>query len=406
MQIYLPRHPPARLLFLPVGRIFLQKKLRPRQTEFIDALLHIPYHESIVSALFLTGNTGQDIFLHKIAVLVLINQDLMEMAAVFQSSFSRRTFSLFILLHQDRQCKMFNVIEIQNVLIPLLRLKNLLEGKCQIHQCTDRPLTDCHLFHNLFFALEKVLFLQIPQLFLHRRADSFHHLTLACRNRFILLRREPAKSDRLKSHIENLENASRFVRFRISAFLQDPLRHLFFLFQQFPVHIRSIRFFAHTDRLRKLFHTTFQKQPRLPQQLPYPRDFLEPDCLPVFLRMLPGFRKRLCGHHLGYAVILLSFLQPLLRKRRTHGKVIEFQHHLLHRRIPAAGTEIFHTMQKSFFLSSISGLQRLFQCLLSYQLSLALLGNPKAGIQADRMELVAQHKQTEAVNGCDPGIMQ
>ena len=42
MQIYLPRcRSVFRCLLLPVGRILLQKKFRPRQTEFIDTLLLI-----------------------------------------------------------------------------------------------------------------------------------------------------------------------------------------------------------------------------------------------------------------------------------------------------------------------------------------------------------------------------
>ena len=45
------------LLFF-IGLIFLHKKLRSRQTEFIDALLHITYHETVVTTLFFPGDSA------------------------------------------------------------------------------------------------------------------------------------------------------------------------------------------------------------------------------------------------------------------------------------------------------------------------------------------------------------
>ena len=90
--------------FLPILPVLFHKDFRPCQTEFIDALLHIPYHKPVKLSLFFPGNTFQQHLLHQIAVLVFIDQDLFKIIPVIQRrtarfiSFPLPALSLFIRL--------------------------------------------------------------------------------------------------------------------------------------------------------------------------------------------------------------------------------------------------------------------------------------------------------------------
>ena len=63
-----------------VGFVFLQKQLRPCQTEAVDALLHIPHHKYIGMAMTFPGNGLNQHLLNAVAVLVLVYQNLLVLA--------------------------------------------------------------------------------------------------------------------------------------------------------------------------------------------------------------------------------------------------------------------------------------------------------------------------------------
>ena len=46
----------AQISCLLIGVVFFQKQFRSRQTEFVDALLHIAYHEAVVMSLSFPGD--------------------------------------------------------------------------------------------------------------------------------------------------------------------------------------------------------------------------------------------------------------------------------------------------------------------------------------------------------------
>ncbi len=304
-------------LFLSgIGLIFLQKQFRPRQTELVYALFHVSHHKPVVSALFLAGDAGQNVLLYQIAVLIFIDQYLMEITTVFQRRLRRHTSAVLFSLNQNGQCKMLYVIEIQNVLIPFLRIKSPLECQRQIHQPVHRRAADLHLLQDLFFRPEKVLLLQIAKLLLHLCAQILRQFTLDYRNRVVLLRGQPVKVQRAKSSVEcvipfHAIHLLRAGSLCLTTQSQQSLRHLPLALQQFSVHVRSVRFLAQTDCLRQLRHAARKKKLYLPQHLRRPGKRLE--CRACLFRLPPESKP----------VILLPLFQPLLWKRSAHGKVIE-----------------------------------------------------------------------------------
>ena len=87
-------------LRLRVLLVFFQKQLRPRQTELINTLLHIADHKPVVSALALAGDGGQKILLHQIAVLILVDHDLVEKGTVLKRRLRRSGLSILRPSHQ------------------------------------------------------------------------------------------------------------------------------------------------------------------------------------------------------------------------------------------------------------------------------------------------------------------
>ena len=325
----------------------------------------------------------------------------MEMAAVLQRRLRWHTVILRIPLYQNRQCEMFNIIKIQNIFIPLLRIECFLKRNRQVNKRLHCRPTDLHLLHNLFFCLEKKSLLQIPDLLLHIRADIFDHLPLYVGNRPILPGREPVKFHRRKSRIEIIISA--ITVFPASA--EEIFHHLPLTLQNFPIHIRTVRLFTYMDGILQFFSASFQNQPCLPHEITDPRDLVKVDTARPFFytTIVYSTTSDILIHH---TVVLLSLPKPLLRERCTHGKIIELQHDLFHRRVPAARAEILHAVQKFLFARRISGLQHLFQRLLPDQPGLPLLGNPESRVQPNRMELIAQHKKTETVYRGNSRIVQ
>ena len=95
-EILMEINPHGMISRLSVSLMLFQKQLRPCQPEFINTLLHIPHHKTIVPALRFPADAGEQILLHQIAVLILVNQDLMKTAPVVKRRLRRHITALFL----------------------------------------------------------------------------------------------------------------------------------------------------------------------------------------------------------------------------------------------------------------------------------------------------------------------
>ena len=121
-------------VLFPVGLILFQKQLWFRETELIDALLHITHHKHIRRPEPLPGNTADQRLLDLVAVLVFVHKDLL----VDLREFIRHQSRLMIQAAsgEDFQRKMFQIIKVHQVflLLRLLEFRRKLLRKFQKHQ--------------------------------------------------------------------------------------------------------------------------------------------------------------------------------------------------------------------------------------------------------------------------------
>ena len=120
------------------------------------------------------------------------------------------------------------------------------------------------------------------------------------------------------------------------------------------------------------------------------------------LTLHTGFSSRPCRQ----PVIVFPLCKPLLREWHTHGKIVELPHLLFHGLIPAAHTEIFHTVQEGRIFFSVGVLNHACQHIRAQKPDLPLLRNAKAGIKPDGVKLVSQNKKAETVYGGDLRIVK
>ena len=121
-------------VLFPVGLILFQKQLWFRETELIDALLHIPHHKHIRRPEPLPGNTADQRLLDLVAVLILIHKNLLIDSRKLVRHCPRSVVQAAAC--ENFQCKMFQVIKVHQVLL-LLRLlesRGKLLRKLQKHQ--------------------------------------------------------------------------------------------------------------------------------------------------------------------------------------------------------------------------------------------------------------------------------
>ena len=108
------------------------KDLGSCKTEFIDGLLYVADHKAVVDLFILGGDDPQKEFLHFIAVLVFIDQDLVKILPVSHSSPARLIVSVIVLFRQDLQRQMLQIREVYDILLLLDRLEILPEAACQV----------------------------------------------------------------------------------------------------------------------------------------------------------------------------------------------------------------------------------------------------------------------------------
>ncbi len=113
-----------------------QKELRTRQTEAVDALLHIAHLEHIRAAEALCGQGLHQRLLHIVRILVLVHQDLPQAMGIVIRNGRGPPF-LPLAGIQDLQCKVLEIRKIQHAPPGLFRLKARHKVPGQVHQHMD-----------------------------------------------------------------------------------------------------------------------------------------------------------------------------------------------------------------------------------------------------------------------------
>ena len=122
-------------LFQRIGIVFFHEKFRSCETEPVNTLLYIPDHENIIFPTLLSGNGAKQCLLHFVAVLILVDHDLLKgIPELFRSLFRL----LRLLIHKDLQCKMFHIMEIHQIFPAFCGCKLICKLLCEDGQ---PPLT-------------------------------------------------------------------------------------------------------------------------------------------------------------------------------------------------------------------------------------------------------------------------
>ena len=163
----------------PVGVKFFHKNFRPGQTEFIDALFDVAHHKAVVASFILRGYGTQQQFLDIVAVLILIDQDLGKVPAVFHGSRPGRTGSVFMEIQQDLQGVMLQIREVQQVLFPLGLAVAFRVGQGQIDQLPQGTVRRPHGMEDQIRGAFRVLSADGSDFCLYGRASVFDPVLLA-----------------------------------------------------------------------------------------------------------------------------------------------------------------------------------------------------------------------------------
>ena len=111
--------------------VLFQKQLRSSKTEFVNALLHISYHKNIILSEPFPGHCLQKRFLHQIAVLIFIYQNLFKLTAQFVCCLCI-DHPAFFPANQNLQSLMLQVIKIHQISVSFFLLKTPVKILCQI----------------------------------------------------------------------------------------------------------------------------------------------------------------------------------------------------------------------------------------------------------------------------------
>ena len=167
---------PLRLLvILAVGLVFFLENLRPCVPEAVNALLDISHHKAGITAVRAAGksrplfsrNGGKKKLLHLVAVLVLVDQNLVKILPVPFRGLPEDKGSVLFSLHQNLQCHVLQVREVDDISLLLDLLQELPVAERKVQKRPDRSLRLVHPLHRkrriLRDALQKGLhpFLQL-----------------------------------------------------------------------------------------------------------------------------------------------------------------------------------------------------------------------------------------------------
>ncbi len=141
-------------VFQRVSAIFLHEKLGARHAETVNALFHISDHKNIMSTVRLFRDCPENRLLHIVGILVFINHDFL----IISAQFLRCAVGLMrLFIHQDFQCKMFQIVEIQHIFFTFFFSERM--DKCQRHfnEHICHRAAFSHILHRFTGTLKKEL---------------------------------------------------------------------------------------------------------------------------------------------------------------------------------------------------------------------------------------------------------
>ena len=115
-----------------------------------------------------------------IAVLVLVDHDLLVHIAELLRCSARL---LCLCIHENLQCKMFQIVKIHQIFAALFRCKRLGECDGKTHQLLRHRLRPAHLLVHDFRRSEEILFVDLFYRILHLIAEFLHTRKLLCISR-------------------------------------------------------------------------------------------------------------------------------------------------------------------------------------------------------------------------------
>ena len=238
-------------------------------------------------SLFLPGNRTEQIFLHQIAVLILVNQNLRKMLPVLPCNIAGFHFSI-LPFDENIQRKMLHIRKVHNFLFPLFLLHPPVKFQHKINQDRHRLFTCPPLLCRQNKRCCKKLLPNLLNTALYLIPDIFCQFSLYGRNTFVLFGRQPVKGNCRNGTFPFFQTVHPFQSFQLPDFL----------FQQFPVHIRTIRFLTNPFCLLQLFSAARNHPPDILCQIPA-------------VIALADFLHALCK------IVLLPFQKPFLRPRKA-----------------------------------------------------------------------------------------
>ena len=173
---------------------FFHEKFRPRQTEPIDTLFHISHHKYIVAPGRYGGDTGQDRLLYQIAVLILVDHNLLKLLLIL-SRYRRRNRPVFRLFCQYLQRILLHIREINHIPGALLLLVSIGKFPYKLRQLLHRRPACLYILYHPFRILVKILSRQILHDSLDLIPDRLNLSSLLFRDRLILIRGKPRPGD-------------------------------------------------------------------------------------------------------------------------------------------------------------------------------------------------------------------
>ena len=346
-----------RIVRVPVLR---QEKLRPGQTEAVDALLHISHLEHIRAAEALCRKCRHQGLLDIVRVLVLVHQDLPQPMGIVVGD-GRGPPRLSLSCIQDLQGKVLEIREIQHAPPGLFRLKARHKVPGQVHQHMDvfrhallnpllqrRRRQDQQLLQSLQLLLHAVPHIGHEALFLRFAAfqaseGDFLYRTGQCRQ----VRRRGC----CRQPLQLLLQCGK-IAFRAVLLLTD--------FQSIAVGIAEIP----------------QAQPNV----------LEEICL---RRGIAAFR----------------LLQVFLRPGICRSIVKDPKDQLLHAAVVLPPGVAVGKAQKGLLLSLITFLQQLPDHIALQQAQFSLLAQPEGRVQTDDRIVLRDQPLAEGIDGADVCIL-
>ncbi len=124
-------------LFCGKRMVFSHEKLGSGQTEAINTLLDVADHKQVFYAFGNTGNCRKKRLLDVVAILVFIDHHFPEFFAILCSDLCRL---LRFGIHQNPQCHVLQIREIDDVFGSLLGRKGIRKRLRQLHKHDDCPM--------------------------------------------------------------------------------------------------------------------------------------------------------------------------------------------------------------------------------------------------------------------------